>query len=144
MREILTDAHMECWSHFILACRIVLQFELTETDVSLADALLLQFCKRVERLYGKTYITPNMHLHCHLKECILDFGPIHGFWCFSFERYNGILGELPNNNKSIGIQVMSLVQHIVKYTSIMNVLKYVEVQRRVRNAAKHAVLTCLK
>ena len=105
-RGILTGAHLECWRHFVLACRILVQFELSHADTSLADALLLQFCKRVEVLYGKSTVTPNMHLHCHLKECILNFGPTHGFWCFSFERYNGLLGELPNNNRSIEVQVM--------------------------------------
>ena len=34
---------------------------------------------RAERLYGKQFITPNMHLHMHLKSCILDYGPLHGF-----------------------------------------------------------------
>ena len=47
-----------------------------------------------------------MHLQCHLKDCILDYGPLHGFWCYSFERYNGLLGDLPNNNCSIEVQVM--------------------------------------
>ena len=28
------------------------------------------------------------------------------FWCFSFERYNGVLGRYHNNNHSITIQVM--------------------------------------
>ncbi len=51
--------------------------------------------------------TPNMHLHCHLKECVLDYGPLHGFWCYPFERYNGLLGGLPNNNKSIEAQLMN-------------------------------------
>ena len=36
-------------------------------------------------------------MHCHLKECIVDAGPIYTFWCFSFERYNGLLGAM---NKS--------------------------------------------
>ena len=107
MRDIFTGPHMECWRHFVLACRLLVHFEITHTNVSLADGMLLQFCKRVERLYGKAAITPNMHLHCHLKECIIDFGPIHGFWCFAFERYNGILGEIPNNNRSIEVQVMN-------------------------------------
>ena len=46
-----------------------------------------------------------MHLHCHLRTCILDYGPLHGFWCFAFERYNGILGSMPNNNRSIEMQL---------------------------------------
>ena len=28
---------------------------------------------------------------CHLKNCLLDFGPFLSFWCFPYERYNGIL-----------------------------------------------------
>lgn len=47
-----------------------------------------------------------MHLHCHLRECIEDYGPVHSFWLFSFERYNGLLGRIPTNNKSIEIQMM--------------------------------------
>ena len=47
-----------------------------------------------------------MHLHCHLHECIKDYGPIYSFWLFSFEHYNGILGDFPTNKKSIGVQLM--------------------------------------
>lgn len=32
-----------------------------------------------------------MHMACHLKNCLLDFGPFSAFWCFPYERYNGIL-----------------------------------------------------
>ena len=47
-----------------------------------------------------------MHMMCHLLECVLDFGPLHEFWLFPFERFNGVLGGIPNNNKSIEVQVM--------------------------------------
>ena len=46
-----------------------------------------------------------MHMQCHLAECVCDFGPIASFWCFSFERFNGLLGDLPTNNHSIELQV---------------------------------------
>ena len=32
--------------------------------------------------------------------------PVTGFWLFSFERYNGILGDFCTNNKSIELQLM--------------------------------------
>ena len=41
------------------------------------------------------------------EEILDDFGPVYAFWCFSFERYNGILGSQPNNNRSIEPQLMS-------------------------------------
>ena len=47
-----------------------------------------------------------MHLHLHLKETLFDYGPAHATWCFSFERYNGILASVPNN-KNVEIQVMN-------------------------------------
>ena len=46
-------------------------------------------------------------MHSHLYDCIKDFGPLHGFWCYAFERYNGILGSMPNNNCCIEGQLMS-------------------------------------
>ena len=45
-------------------------------------------------------------MQCHLTECVRDFGPIASFWCFSFKRFNGLLGDLPTNNRSIELQVM--------------------------------------
>ena len=80
--------------------------QLSLSDIQLADTLLLQFCKQVERMYGAAIITPNMHMHCHLKQCILDYGSIYGFWLFSFERYNGIFESFPTNSCSLEVQCM--------------------------------------
>ena len=66
----------------------------------------MEFCKKFERLYGKDLVTPNMYLHGHLKECLLDYGPFHSFWCFSLERFNGVLGSFHTNNHSVEIQLM--------------------------------------
>lgn len=89
---------MENWRRFVLACRILCQHSINIGQIRLVDALLLEFCKR---LYGKSVITPNMHMHCHLRDVLLDYGPVYSF---SYERYNGILGKQPNNNKEIESQ----------------------------------------
>jgi len=70
------------------------------------------FRNKFERLYGKFPYTPNMHLSLHLKACLLDYGPVHGFWCFPFERFNGLLGSYPTNNINVEIQMMNkFIQH---------------------------------
>ena len=46
-------------------------------------------------------------MHCHLAECLKDYGPLHAFWLFSFERYNGLLGRQPTNNHSIELQLLN-------------------------------------
>ena len=106
LQGLLSSEHLECWRHLVLACRYLCQPTLKPNDIVIADALLLKFCSRTERLFGKEFITPNMHMCCHLHDCILDFGPLNHFWLFAFERFNGILGKLPNNNKSIETQMM--------------------------------------
>lgn len=96
LRDVLIGHALECWRHFVLACRVLCCKSISEDQVWLGDALLLQFCKRTERLFGTQCITPNVHLHCHMRDCIVDYGPLYGFWCYAFERYNGILGSMPN------------------------------------------------
>lgn len=98
--------HLECWRYFVSACRLLCQNFLKPSELNLADAFLIKFCKTVESLYGKDEITPNMHLHGHLKDVLLDYGPMQEFWLFSFERYNGILGKQPTNNRAIEPQLM--------------------------------------
>ena len=105
--DILPQNHLECWRHFVLACRLLCSKELTAYSVQVSNALLLQFCKKAEHLYDKDFVTPNMHMHMHLKLCVLDYGPLHGFWLFAFERYNGELGSISNNNHFIEVQLMN-------------------------------------
>ena len=53
--------------------------------------LTVWFCRQFEDLYGAERCTPNMHMACHLKDCMLDYSVLSAFWCFPFERMNGIL-----------------------------------------------------
>ena len=46
-------------------------------------------------------------LHGYLAACIREYGPLHSFWLFSFQRYNGLLGNQPTNNRAIEIQLMN-------------------------------------
>ena len=106
LHDILPKDDQECLCKFVIACTYLCNRILTEQDIKIADSYLFQFCKQFEIIYGKDSVTPNMHLHCHLAECLLDYGPVYSFWLFSFERYNGMLGNLPTNKKAIEIQFM--------------------------------------
>lgn len=106
LSNFLPKDHYKCWMLFVSACRILCGRTISIAKLHEADNMLLSFCRSAENLYGKNSITPNMHLHCHLAECILDYGPVYAFWCFSFERYNGILGTYQHNNRAIPIQMM--------------------------------------
>ena len=106
LHGILPVEQLECWRHFVLASRLLCRRALSKDDIALADALLLQFCRRFELIYGPHAVTPNIHLHAHLVECVRDYGPMSSFWLFAFERFNGLLGDEPTNNRSIELQLM--------------------------------------
>ena len=106
LQGLLADEHLVCWQTFVLACQTLCKPLIFLTDVKKADFLLLKFCRNVQELYGSGVITPNMHMHGHLANCVEHYGPIFSFWLFSFERYNGILGKFANNKKDIEVQLM--------------------------------------
>ena len=113
---------MRCWQAFVLACKFLTRPVITALELQKADLMLLQFCEKFEQLYGKSKVKPNVHLHGHLKECVLDYGPIYNFWCFSFERFNGILSSFKTNNRCIEIQLMRklLSDHFISSATLPN------------------------
>ena len=92
---------------------------ITAAEINQGHKLLKMYCKQFEKLYGANNCVSNMHFALHLKECIKDFGSVYGFWCFSFERYNRIMGNYQINNHNIEIQVMR------KFVTSSNLLKFV-------------------
>ena len=106
MKNFLESDEYFCWQSYVSAVSLFCSRAITKTGIELADKLIHKFCCLFENLYGKEECTPNLHLHCHLSESILNFGPAPTFWLFSFERLNGILGSYHNNRHSVEIQLM--------------------------------------
>ena len=78
---------------YVKACWLLCSRSISFNGLNDGDSAFLEFCEMFVRIYGRKNCTMNMHLHGHIKECIEDFGPVYSFWCFSFERLNGILGS---------------------------------------------------
>ena len=55
-------------------------------------------------------------MHCHLRDSILDVGPVYSFCCFSFERYNGILERMQKTWQAPELQ---LIHKILNLQSII-------------------------
>ena len=89
--NILPEKDYQCWCYFVDACQLICQPIQSREQIVMAHDLIIKFCTVYDRIYGKDKCTPNMHMVCHLRDIMLDYGPVHGYWCFSFERYNGML-----------------------------------------------------
>lgn len=106
VKGMIPPQDYDCWLHFVKASNLLCRRSLTVQQVDQADLHLMEFCSTFERLYGKENLNINLHLHGHLKECLLDFGPVYAFWLFGFERLNGILESYNTNCRDIPVQVM--------------------------------------
>ena len=101
LHDILPRDHMNCWWLFVQACAFVCQPIISKENVISMDNFMMEFCRCFEKLFGPQACTINLHLHCHLADCMLDYGPSQSTWCFSFERLNGFLGSTPTNKKML-------------------------------------------
>ena len=84
VKDILPSEHYEVWCIFVQACFLFCTRSISTYDVYLADKALVEFCTRFPHLYGGENTTMNMHLHCHLINSVLDYGPVYAYWLFSF------------------------------------------------------------
>jgi hypothetical protein len=80
-------------THFVRVCSILGNRIIERGLMQEAHSRLIKIVKLIEENYGRDKITSNFHLSLHLCECSNDFGPLYAFWCFTFERMNGILGN---------------------------------------------------
>ena len=91
--DLLDESDRKILANFVRACFLLVSRIIDRNSLNEAHNRLLTVAKLIEEHYGSEYITPNIHLSLHLTECCHDYGPLYSFWCFSFERMNGILGE---------------------------------------------------
>ena len=106
LKGILPDEHYTCWAMFVEASMQLAQHPVSVHVIKAADLKFLEFCSTFEHLYGKQACTPNMHMHCHLMECILNYGPASAFWLYPFERYNGVMQSFVGNWMMPEMQMM--------------------------------------
>ena len=90
----LDDSDREILNNFVRACSLLVCRTIDDSALNEAHFRLLSAALLIEKNYGKELITPNIHLSLHISECCRDYGPLYTFWCFSFERMNGILGKI--------------------------------------------------
>ncbi|KAF8066846.1 hypothetical protein FPV67DRAFT_1670313 [Lyophyllum atratum] len=85
-----------------VAIQLLLARTITEEDLVKADALLREYCWELVKLYGPSVIRPNHHYAVHTAASVRDYGPLHEFWTFLFERLNKVLKSYKTNNHAGG------------------------------------------
>ncbi|KAG1886831.1 uncharacterized protein F5891DRAFT_922731, partial [Suillus fuscotomentosus] len=95
--------HPDDPANFLKLCaalRILSKRSLCDQDVSRAEQLIFEYTTELIHLYGSGSVKPNHHFVTHVGACVHNFGPLHDFWTFLFERLNKLLKSYKTNNHS--------------------------------------------
>lgn len=95
----------------------------SENHIRILEEQLQIYLNGVVALFSETALYPNHHISLHLAECIRNFGPVHGWWTFPFERYNGIIQRQKSNRK--------FGEHLTPYSHLLLIYFYIPGQLEV-------------
>ena len=84
LHGLIEDDQLKCWQLFVQASRLLCTPMITIEDAEKGHEVLLDFCNTFELLHGSTSVTPNMHLHTHLLNCIKRLWPYIQFLALLF------------------------------------------------------------
>ncbi len=89
---------LDNFMHLVAAVDLATRRTMNAERANAYDTHMVEYLRGLQSLY-EVNLVPNHHLALHLRECLLLFGPTHGWWAFPFERYNGMLQRLKTNQK---------------------------------------------
>ncbi|OSD03010.1 hypothetical protein PYCCODRAFT_1366505 [Trametes coccinea BRFM310] len=94
------NALLENFVHLVSAVELATKRSVNQERIDKFDDHMSKYLAGIQDLYHWHHLVPNHHISLHLKEFLELFGPVHAWWAYPFERFNGLLQGLNTNNKS--------------------------------------------
>jgi hypothetical protein len=98
----------------VIAVKTATKRSVSAEQIERYEFYMTRYLKTLRDLYSDSHFVPNHHLSLHLPRCLRDFGPVHAWWSFPFERYNGVISRLNTNNKPGIFSLVYFLPLIVK------------------------------
>ncbi|TBU28219.1 hypothetical protein BD311DRAFT_663831 [Dichomitus squalens] len=89
---------LENFIHLVTAVDMATRRSMDTERARQYDFQMLQYLRTLRSLFEHDLV-PNHHLSLHLVTCLLLFGPVHGWWAYPFERFNGMIQRLNMNHR---------------------------------------------
>jgi hypothetical protein len=83
----------------ISAVKIAHKRVMSPSRIARYEFYMHRYLKTLLELYPGTAITPNQHMCLHFGSMLNQFGPVHSWRTFPFERYNYLLQQTKTNMK---------------------------------------------
>jgi len=107
LHDILPQEYWNHYACFVISIFNLMQQSVSEEQLEYCERALRRFCCQFENLYGKRYMTANVHLLLHLTQCVRELGPLWAYSCFHFESQNGILKSLVHGTQHVEKQIIT-------------------------------------
>ncbi|KAI0653713.1 hypothetical protein C8Q70DRAFT_1048312 [Cubamyces menziesii] len=107
--------------HLVCATDLATRRSTNQARIDKFDEHMREYLRSLRDLPDHQFV-PNHHLSLHLKECLELFGPVHTWWAFPFEHFNGILQRLNTNSKSDEMP-LTFMQYFYLGTNIRSLME---------------------
>lgn len=117
---------VECYDNFMklhAAIRILTDKNLSKSILHVAETLLNDFVFEFGEIYGRHYMSHNVHMLLHICEDVIKYGPLDEFSCFPFENYMTPIKEFVNGNNFVLEQVSKRCEEQLNASQIVSVRK---------------------
>ena len=105
MYKLLSKRAYKCMVKLAEIVSIVISPAFNDDMITQLHRLLHEHHRLFRHEYGKWEVSVNYHMVLHLPDIIADLGPPHNYWCFGYERLNGVLAGVPNSNRNVEVEV---------------------------------------
>ncbi|CDO75087.1 hypothetical protein BN946_scf185010.g12 [Trametes cinnabarina] len=96
-------ALLDNFVHLVSAVDLATRRSLDPDRIQKFDDHMQEYLLGLKRLFEWHHFVPNNHISLHLRQCLELFGPVHAWWAYPFERFNGLLQKLNTNSKADAI-----------------------------------------
>ena len=84
--------------HLVTLTNLLHMRTLTPERIQRIEVENLEYLQGLRTLYPSSSLVPKHHMALHLPEMLRDFGPVHAWRTFAFERLNQIFQNVPTNS----------------------------------------------
>lgn len=102
--------HLDNFLALVTAVRWATMRSTSADHIRIVREKLVEYLSTMVILFPFDNVRTNQHMALHVAECLSMFGPVHGWWTFPFERYNGVIVRTNTNSRSgMPILIFALV-----------------------------------
>ncbi|XP_071570621.1 uncharacterized protein [Temnothorax nylanderi] len=105
LRGLLPMKYLRHVALLITAIHILLQKSVTIESIDHAHQLLIKFLVQLQKYFGKSSMTFNMHLLLHLSTSVKNWGPLWTHNTFPFENENRLVLQMKTSPYLIAVQI---------------------------------------